>query len=316
MGLEGVGLPAMPELNLHSQLKQEIVEMRLYIEQQVGELREQIGQLRQGESRPIKIDVGEERHGGREQGKVLSLHESVDLMISRLDERCREMTSLEGPVRVGRGFDTGCHAVQGIVARLVGYLERNPAYLQAVVDNLNRPHGIEPRLRLVILHGYNEQADELVEEIETRMLSQVIDESVQNSFMHEFMASHLRSEWYEQFYTHAKAVVSCFNELLSEERPFFKEESPPYPWTLVVPPRPLTLRNCHAAFKKVQTRLLEFASCLGGIHLIEKKPGELEGIETAAYKQELLSKKRSQHLELILQTYSRDVELKFYFWED
>lgn len=81
----------------------------------------------------------------------------------------------DSPKPPTKGFDTSCHAIGAMIDALVRVIEKRPNELGAVVRNLNRPHGIEPRLRLVILHGYNEQADELVEEIESKMLSQVVD---------------------------------------------------------------------------------------------------------------------------------------------
>lgn len=126
----------------------------------------------------------------------------------------------------------------------------------------------------------------------------------------------LHSPYYEQYYAHAKAVLNSFNELLSEQRPFYREESPPYSWSVALPPKTVTPYTCRHVFRKARQQVLRVAGFLGGLHLVEKRQNEMDGIEVTAYKQELLAKKRAIHFERVLRSFAEDVEYKFYFWED
>jgi hypothetical protein len=176
-----------------------------------------------------------------------------------------------------------------------------PSLLPTILAHINRPYGLDPGTRLTILHGY--------------LTSEDLLEEVQADNKLEMIPAGVLGERPECQRWHELAVLAFVNERLARHRPHFRSNGQPYPWESSRP-RTVTPRQLQAVLDQARLAAEAASLTMCGLYLVEKQPGELGELETAAVRKTLLSKKRSSRIDRLLQDFVGEMDLEFERTED
>ncbi|CAD8049074.1 unnamed protein product [Paramecium sonneborni] len=186
--------------------------------------------------------------------------------------------------------------IKTYIKQLFQYILEN--HIEELIQNLNIPYGFTPFKRMQLIHGYDNDDEEIEDEFHQNEEDIQIAFPLDEKLFQEFESYRLQLEnepndnvqfgMKELEHIHNKAVFDACNEALNYERPNFTNSGLPYPWQNKSNQLIIEKKDLENILKNMESKVINWSRTLGGFLPIE------DDSQTPEEKQEILDEKNQQ----------------------